>query len=432
MALQSRVTPCFNATRGQAKCAFKPAKGRKGAVVCQAKAGDQQEPSFLQKCAITMLAAATTALPLTISPVLPTPPAHALLTAGDPIKNASAILRYALPISNKPIRQVQRDLEQIAEALRIPGSKSLGPVAKAVRNAQGIVTKQRGAILADIAPAKKDAGAALLDKLSSQLTEFQAIIDAKDKQAVPLKQRECLETVGSIEEAMVQGFPFEVPNEYANRPLLKGRATLEMLVSLSETPEGPRDATLTLVLDGYNAPVSAGQFVDLVQRKFYDGMDIQRADGFVVQTGQPSSKEQGFVDPATGQVRSVPMEIKVVGDKEPVYEINLEDLGRFNEQPVLPFNAYGTLAWARAEFDNNSASSQVLYRRAQASKCIVGQELRPMRTTNRTTACHQAPVLCRRLRCSAHYQHSHRWFSAADVAPHCAEWCVLSIFDRFS
>jgi hypothetical protein len=53
------------------------------------------------------------------------------------------------------------------------------------------------------------------------------------------------------------------------------------------------------------------------------------------------------------------MEIKVVGDKEPVYEINLEDLGRFNEQPVLPFNAYGTLAWARAEFDNNSASSQV-------------------------------------------------------------------------
>eukprot|EP00882_Tetradesmus_deserticola_P003426 GHRQ01003622.1.p1 GENE.GHRQ01003622.1~~GHRQ01003622.1.p1 ORF type:complete len:418 (+),score=198.69 GHRQ01003622.1:128-1381(+) len=361
MALQSRVTPCFNATRGQAKCAFKPAKGRKGAVVCQAKAGDQQEPSFLQKCAITMLAAATTALPLTISPVLPTPPAHALLTAGDPIKNASAILRYALPISNKPIRQVQRDLEQIAEALRIPGSKSLGPVAKAVRNAQGIVTKQRGAILADIAPAKKDAGAALLDKLSSQLTEFQAIIDAKDKQAVPLKQRECLETVGSIEEAMVQGFPFEVPNEYANRPLLKGRATLEMLVSLSETPEGPRDATLTLVLDGYNAPVSAGQFVDLVQRKFYDGMDIQRADGFVVQTGQPSSKEQGFVDPATGQVRSVPMEIKVVGDKEPVYEINLEDLGRFNEQPVLPFNAYGTLAWARAEFDNNSASSQIFF-----------------------------------------------------------------------
>lgn len=57
----------------------------------------------------------------------------------------------------------------------------------------------------------------------------------------------------------------------------------------------------------------------------------------------------------------VPFEVKVVGDKEPVYDLNLEDLGRFNEQPVLPFNAYGTLAWARAEFDNNSASSQVFF-----------------------------------------------------------------------
>lgn len=38
---------------------------------------------------------------------------------------------------------------------------------------------------------------------------------------MPLKQRECLEYVGQIEEAMVKKFPFEVPTEYANRPLLK-------------------------------------------------------------------------------------------------------------------------------------------------------------------------------------------------------------------
>jgi cyclophilin family peptidyl-prolyl cis-trans isomerase len=55
------------------------------------------------------------------------------------------------------------------------------------------------------------------------------------------------------------------------------------------------------------------------------------------------------------------MEIKVVGDAAPVYDLNLEDLGRYNETPVLPFNAYGTLAWARSEFDNNSASSQVFF-----------------------------------------------------------------------
>jgi hypothetical protein len=53
------------------------------------------------------------------------------------------------------------------------------------------------------------------------------------------------------------------------------------------------------------------------------------------------------------------LEIRVQGEKAPIYDLTLEDLGRANDQPVLPFNAYGTLAWARNEFDNNSASSQV-------------------------------------------------------------------------
>jgi cyclophilin family peptidyl-prolyl cis-trans isomerase len=343
--------------------AFTTVQPRKLSVACRAskQQGSAEEPSLLQRCAIGFLAAATAAMPLTVAPILPTPPAHALLTAGDPIKNASAILRYALPIDNKPIRKVQRDLELIAEALRIPGSKSLGPVAKAVRSSQSVLTKERNAIINDFAPDKKEAGLAGLERLDQGLIEFQALIDAKDKQAVPIKQREVLEYVGQVEAAMVKGFPFEVPKEYADRPLLKGRATLEMKVEASETPEGPQDVILTIVLDGYNAPVSAGQFIDLVQKKFYDGMTIQRADGFVVQTGDPDGKEEGYVDPATGQVRRVPMEIRVTGEKEPIYDFNLEELGRFNEQPVLPFNAYGTLAWARAEFDNNSASSQVFF-----------------------------------------------------------------------
>lgn len=43
----------------------------------------------------------------------------------------------------------------------------------------------------------------------------------------------------------------------------------------------------TKVVDGFNAPVTAGNFIDLVSRKFYDGLTVQRADGFIVQTGDP-------------------------------------------------------------------------------------------------------------------------------------------------
>ena len=38
-------------------------------------------------------------------------------------------------------------------------------------------------------------------------------------------------------------------------------------------------ATMTIVLDGYNAPVTAGNFVDLVNRGFYNGLVRPAATG---------------------------------------------------------------------------------------------------------------------------------------------------------
>ena len=71
-------------------------------------------------------------------------------------------------------------------------------------------------------------------------------------------------------------------------PGAQGRATVEMEIKLKEArQEGVSGGTLKIVVDGYNAPVTGGNFVDLVQRGFYNNMEIQRADGFVVQTGDP-------------------------------------------------------------------------------------------------------------------------------------------------
>jgi hypothetical protein len=261
------------------------------------------------------------------------------------------------------------------------------------------------------------------------------VLDAQDKQEVPLVQQRCLDFVGQVEEAMVKGFPFDVPAEYANLPQLKvppaesralhrgpaparqrqrgrgqpggggalesdgsakpwlgpwlgcevplanptnpvvgslwllwlqGRATVQMDVKFTDARENlATGGRMTVVLDGYNAPVrcacfptglvscegvgddqgtllcagfegtgaalavtraggrgtagcawarpsatpphtisplravaplpacSAGDFADLVRRGFYDGMEIQRADGFVVQTGKPEGDVSG-------------------------------------------------------------------------------------------------------------------------------------------
>lgn len=74
---------------------------------------------------------------------------------------------------------------------------------------------------------------------------------------------------------MVDGFPYEVPEEYQSMPQLKGRATVDMKVKVKDNPNLD-ECVFRIVLDGYNAPVTAGNFVDLVERHFYDGMEIQR------------------------------------------------------------------------------------------------------------------------------------------------------------
>ena len=87
---------------------------------------------------------------------------------------------------------------------------------------------------------------------------------------------------------------------------------------------------MTMVIDGFVAPGTSGNFVDLVQRGFYNGMDIYRSDGFVVQTGDPTGDADGFVGPggkAGGNgkhgERLIPLEIFVQGDKGPVTRLRV-------------------------------------------------------------------------------------------------------------
>ncbi|KAL6552975.1 cytochrome P450 monooxygenase 38 [Orobanche gracilis] len=298
-------------------------------------------------------------------PIAPALSDVSVLISGPPVKDPGALLRYALPIDNKAIREVQKPLEDITESLKIAGLKALDSVERNVRQASRSLKQGRTLIVGGLAKAKVDDGSELLNKLESGLDELQKIVEDKNRDAVAPKQKELLDYVGRVEEDMVDGFPYQVPEEYENMPLLKGRATLDMKVKVKDNPN-LKECVFRIVLDGYNAPVTAGNFVDLVERHFYDGMEIQRSDGFVVQTGDPEGPAEGFIDPSTEKTRTIPLEIMVNGEKAPFYGETLEELGLYKAQTRLPCNAFGTMAMAREvirekEFENNSASSQVFW-----------------------------------------------------------------------
>ncbi|XP_034898669.1 peptidyl-prolyl cis-trans isomerase CYP38, chloroplastic [Populus alba] len=290
----------------------------------------------------------------------PAMPDLSVLISGPPIKDPGALLRYALPIDNKAIREVQKPLEDITDSLKVTGVKALDSVERNLRQSSQALKQGKSLIISGLAESKKDHGVELLGKLETGMDELQQIVVDRNRDAVAPKQKELLSYVGSVEEDMVDGFPYEVPEEYQSMPLLKGRATVDMKVKVKDNPNTD-EFMFRIVLDGYNAPVTAGNFLDLVQRHFYDGMEIQRADGFVVQTGDPEGPAEGFIDPSTEKTRTIPLEIMVNGEKSPFYGATLEELGLYKAQTRLPFNAFGTMAMARDEFENNSASSQVFW-----------------------------------------------------------------------
>ncbi|MBD1884530.1 peptidylprolyl isomerase [Microcoleus vaginatus] len=272
------------------------------------------------------------------------------MPAGNAITDGQALLRFALPIDNQTVRELQISLEDIGNHIR---SKRWGPISSDVSKASRILNLRESDLLESIPDARKPEAETLVAAVKNGIAQLEKAVEAKDKEKVIDLKATILGSVGELEELMVTKFPFEVPAKYANLPQLKGRATVAV-----QTEKGE----ITVVVDGYSAPVTAGNFVDLVDRGFYDGLPFIRSEeSYVLQTGDPEGKEEGFIDPATGKYRNVPLEVLVRDEKEPIYGITLEDAGRYRDEPVLPFSAFGTVAMARTETEPDSASSQFFF-----------------------------------------------------------------------
>jgi peptidyl-prolyl cis-trans isomerase B (cyclophilin B) len=151
----------------------------------------------------------------------------------------------------------------------------------------------------------------------------------------------------------------EAAKLYPNLPRLEGKATV--VITVKGTP-------ITLEIDGTNAPISAGNFVELVDKKFYDGLVFHRVvrqpQPFVVQGGDPQGRDPnvsidslgrgGYIDPTTKQERLIPLEIKA-NDGKMIYGKTF-DMASVADKPKLR-HMRGVLAMARSAYPD-SASSQ--------------------------------------------------------------------------
>ncbi|MFM2079940.1 MAG: hypothetical protein RLZZ219_622 [Cyanobacteriota bacterium] len=157
-----------------------------------------------------------------------------------------------------------------------------------------------------------------------------------------------------------QGPSVELGCGHSGVPCLKGTALISLQTSKGE---------IQLSLDGEAAPLTAGNFVDLVRRGVYNGTVFHRVVRepvpFVVQGGDPQSADPkvapdligmgNFIDPSSGQPRSLPLELFLQGESSPRYGQITAGPGQ-QARLKLPHQR-GSLAMARSE-DLNSASAQ--------------------------------------------------------------------------
>ncbi|MGB3535422.1 MAG: peptidylprolyl isomerase [Microcoleaceae cyanobacterium] len=149
----------------------------------------------------------------------------------------------------------------------------------------------------------------------------------------------------------------------SNLPRLEGMATVVMQVNGS---------AITIEVDGTKAPITAGNFVELVNKGVYDDIAFHRVvrepQPFVVQGGDPQSKNAqvpmsqlgtgGYSDPTNGQERYIPLEIQPENATEPVYSQTFDAQG-IRAQPTLQ-HTRGAVAMARSRLPD-SASSQFYF-----------------------------------------------------------------------
>jgi hypothetical protein len=142
-------------------------------------------------------------------------------------------------------------------------------------DARALLTADRARVLEAVPSADQAAAAVLADKLTAKLESVSAAIAAQDADVTATRLAAAFDLLGQLELLQSPGLAYLLPAAYADRPRLLGRATAEFVIqrggggtfaALSDGRGPQRTAKVVVTLDGYNAPLTAGNAAQLIDR----------------------------------------------------------------------------------------------------------------------------------------------------------------------
>ncbi|OUS45441.1 rotamase [Ostreococcus tauri] len=266
-------------------------------------------------------------------------------------RSAKAALRRAVPAVNEETKFAQTRLEDAAYLLRIPQRKPWSAMAKDVDESRRVLSEKKADVLAPVQEKDREEAEAAYERLTNALERLSRAAATQDFDAFDGQIASALEDLSVLQVAQAPGLPFQIPQKYTDLPKLVGRATVEIVVRNKDgsnfgllNGEKLNEATLEITVDGYNAPLTAGNFVDNVRRGVYRNAPMRRSETAIL--GGASNPD----------APSVPLEIKASDAFDPSYRFPL-DVQNGEAIPSIPLSINGSVAMARSS-DGQSDKDQ--------------------------------------------------------------------------
>mmetsp|Transcript_53860 Transcript_53860/g.151369 ORF Transcript_53860/g.151369 Transcript_53860/m.151369 type:complete len:534 (+) Transcript_53860:105-1706(+) len=321
-----------------------------------------------------------------------------------PTLSSEYALLKVLPVNNPVFRTLEHNIESIS-ALRKVGfdlkdlqdkNSTWNRAQKSIQTALSVLNNKRAQLepvfnpedSTEVSIMKGERGEILIEQLREELIQLSNSTSLFNATCAFEKQKQALITLGFIGELLVKEFPYRVPSrgKFSFLPRLLGRATITFRMKRKGTVLG----NITIVADGYTAPITAGNFVDLCLRNFYTGLPVKAmAKRFPTNTdivpatiNVLGSFNEGFYDPLTAKLRRIPLEIirleKGSGQPKLSYSTRgspdvlmvcktcLSDMGDeatfesavVNSKPLLTFETPGLVALNHPNNNPNGGSSE--------------------------------------------------------------------------
>lgn len=251
---------------------------------------------------------------------------------------------------------------------------------------------------------KGERGEQLIETFRAELVSLIRATSEQNENTTFCEQKDALLALGEVGELMVDSYPYEVPSDdkFSFLPRLLGRSRVTFTFKRGNKLLG----NVTLIADGYAAPITAGNFVDLCNRQFYTGLPVKavrkklftelpsmvvtwKEGGFlaleneIIETEKTlaaptpnmlmpilGSFQEGFYDPLTAKPRRIPLEIlrldRSTGIPELSYSRGFSDLPESEAsvvtpkdfKPVLSFDIPGLVALNHPDKNVNGGSSE--------------------------------------------------------------------------